>query len=470
MSNSYEEYMRKLQEQQMAAAPMPQELQGLTPPPVREERPFEKKMREYAKSKEQLAKNEERLVKNAEKVQKKGEEVIEAKREQDVDDLKQAIMDRESQQRTSNLMKNFESIGQAIAGGQTGNFEVDQSYYDDLDRQAKDKIESIKDKRDEDEKKALRDPKSDISAYARELASKSLGRPIPDNISAAQLEQLGINTRGTQTGNKRFQFQRVFDPATNQVKLVKADTATGEISPTDQIAGFSTQFKTDPRTGEVISLNPALGGKTGQITGPESEKPKEEPKEVDYTYQMLNKRQQDGLKDAQTSFQKEMKDARDFGEILDNVSDLVTADISAAIPAIKRQLARSVGKEVGVMTDKDVEAFSGDQSLIGALTRFAKMTAEGTMTEEDKKQYNQIIAIARRNLSKAMDIRSNYYTRQLKQRLPDASMNSLKQLMLVDESKPGRMQPPHGDIVERKGKTYKWNPVKGKYQLFNKGE
>jgi hypothetical protein len=193
----------------------------------------------------------------------------------------------------------------------------------------------------------------------------------------------------------------------------------------------------DPITKEVIEVRPGVGA-VGTIAGSPSRAPKkgEQVQEVDFTYGMLNPKQREYFEKAETNYAKDIDDSREFGEILVSIGDLIDSDISAAIPAIKRQLARSVGKEVGVMTDADVKAFSGDQSFFGAMQRFAKMQAVGTMTEKDKKEYRGILDIAGRNINKAIENRAGFHAQKLKQRLPTATMESLRSLLSVDASKP----------------------------------
>jgi hypothetical protein len=199
--------------------------------------------------------------------------------------------------------------------------------------------------------------------------------------------------------------------------------------------------------GRIREVRPGQGV-VGTLSGAPSQTPTEQTQEKDYTYEMLTPKQREYFADVEKEYATDIKDSREFGEILANVEDLVEADISAAIGAIQRQLARSVGREVGVMTDADVAAFSGDRSLIGAMQRFAKLKAMGTMTEKDKDQYRQIIGIARRNLAKSMENRAGFHAAKLKQRLPDASQQSLFKLLSVDAAKPVgiQTQTPEGKI------------------------
>lgn len=238
-------------------------------------------------------------------------------------------------------------------------------------------------------------------------------------------------------------FQKLDDYTTRAGKPLIIDPNTGKVidpfsgSPVakEDVISRSYRILTDPNSKEQ-KLFIQGQGVTDTILGAPSEKPTEVNKEKDYTYEMLNPKQREYLAEVEKEYAADIKDSREFGEILANVEDLIDSDISAAIPAIQRQLARSVGREVGVMTDRDVSAFTGDRSLIAALQRFAKMQIEGKMTERDKDQYRGIIEIVRKNLSKSMENRAGFYAAKIKQRLPDASQESLMKLLSVDAAKP----------------------------------
>lgn len=222
----------------------------------------------------------------------------------------------------------------------------------------------------------------------------------------------------------------IFDPNLGQYidPISKTPVNSGELIPS-----YVRTVK-DPLTGEIRELIPGEGiGQT--VAGkPLGEVKPEDQKE--YKFNMLNSEQRKQFDKIENDYMKDVADSREFGEILVSIDELVDSDISAAIPAIKRQLARSVGKEVGVMTDKDVAAFSGDQSLMGALRRFAKLQTSGKMTEEDKRQYRGIIAIARRNIEKSMKNRGDYHINRLQQRIPGATAGSLGKMLSIEQSKP----------------------------------
>lgn len=301
----------------------------------------------------------------------------------------------------------------------------------------------------------IKDEKSSRNVFRQYLKKQSPEMEVGEDVPVQYLQKLvALNARGA--GASPFQQSQyltqtgdpvIFDKITGRYNNVVTGEAIKE--PGSLIRNY-VKTVTDPRTGEIIEVRPGVGmvgTLASDAEGPGRTVPEEQ--KVDVTFEMLNPSQRKDFKEVEKEFMSDIKESREFGDTLEGITDLVNADISAAIPAIKRQLARSVGREVGVMTDADVAAFSGDQSLIGALERFAKMQASGTMTQRDKDQYAQLINISRRNLGEALRNRSSYHIERLGNRIPGASQDSLKNLMSVDASMPlGIKEPqaPEGKI------------------------
>lgn len=288
----------------------------------------------------------------------------------------------------------------------------------------------------------LKDEQSSRDIFRKFLQKQAPEMEISKDVPVKYLQQL-VNLQARGMNMNPFQQSQymtaegdpvIFEKTTGQYKNVVTGEPVRE--PGSLIRNYVKTI-TDPRTGEVVEVRPGVGtvgSLVSEIKGTEKTLPEEQ--KVDVTYEMLTPNQRKDFKDVENQFMADIKDAREFGDTLEGIGDLVEADISAAIPAIKRQLARSVGREVGVMTDKDVEAFSGDQSLIGALERYAKMQLMGTMTERDKSQYDRLISIARANLNEALKSRGRYHVNRLQNRIPGATEESLKSLMSVDASMP----------------------------------
>lgn len=355
-------------------------------------------------------------------------------------ELRSAQEERRRQMRNLALLRAGSQIGQAFAGKYSGKFDVDDSGIKALEDIQKQKYEDVKETQKETGERASaklyrdlikeRNPNLEIDPRVRVEHLKGLLTSFKQGVRPAQQSDYIL---GESHGDFPPGTPAIFIPEINAYTIPGTDMKV----PANKLIRNYTKTITDPRTGEIIEVRPGIGS-VGPIAGAPSKSPQvvSKEQEKDYTYEMLNPKQRELLSDLEKEYREDVKDSREFGETLAQADDLIDSDLSAAIPAIKRMLARSVGREVGVMTDQDVAQFSGDQSLIGAFQRFVKKQATGTMTDEDKRQFKEIINIARRNVDRAMENRSGLQVSKLKQRLPDATPNSLKSLLSVQASKP----------------------------------
>lgn len=391
-------------------------------------------------------------------------------------ELEGALADRRSQMRNLAILKSAATIGNSIAGSAGGQYVADRpDEFKTQEQMASLGMDELKAKRESGKEKLaerkqglqeqmglakgemelskqerqlkidaeLDNPASATSQFYRDMAKQQypkLAGQISDKLSARNIMKLKLGPSGA-SDKGTFQNAYYVDEKGNTGSY-KFDTRTGEATPMQGLSkAFAAQVRQDPRSNELIAIQPgAPGSQPTQVTGPATGATKAEKK--DLIFDDLNPKQRDELKEIEKEYRADVKDSVEFGETLSGLNDLINADISAAIPVIRRQLARSVGREVGVMTDQDVNQFSGDQSFVGALERFAKLKATGKMTDRDKQQYGQIISIAQNNIRKAMDNRASYHSTRLGQRVPNASDSSLKQLLSVEQSKPSDISYP----------------------------
>ncbi|PCI45893.1 MAG: hypothetical protein COB41_00450 [Proteobacteria bacterium] len=296
----------------------------------------------------------------------------------------------------------------------------------------------------EKQEKSTKGDKAGAKLYRNLLKHQQPNLEISEDVPVSYLQKLlELKAKGSKkSGSSLFQQSQYMTTSGDPVHFNKGsgiylNSLNGQkIEDPGSLIRNYVKTITDPKTGEIIEVRPGVGVVGSLALEDTKTKASKDQEPIDFTFEMLNPNQRKELKSIETQYMKDVEDSREFGDILANIGELVDADISAAIPAIKRQLARSVGKEVGVMTDKDVEAFSGDQSFLGALERFTKLQATGRMTERDKDQFRGLIKIATVNLEKAMNIRGNYHSRRLKQRIPHATDDSLRSLLSLEASKP----------------------------------
>lgn len=386
-------------------------------------------------------------------------------------ELNQVLADRRSQLQALALAKSASQIGAGIAGlGAGSNIQANLESFKPVEQLAQAGIEELKEKRASKKEKLaerkqslseqmgltesemklqkvereamldkeLDDSESATSQFYRQIARQQYPKiNIPDTLSARHIIKLKL---GPQSGEGKGTFQQapVIDPTTGHQQLYKFDTRTGEATPVGGLSkAYAAQTRIDPYTGKLIAIQPGAPEKSPIQIGSGEKIPTEKR---DIVFQDLNPEQRKELKDVEKEYRADIKDSVEFGETLNGLNDLISADIPAAIPVIRRQLARSVGREVGVMTDRDVSQFSGDPSFLAALERFAKMQATGKMTERDKQQYQQIMEMAQNNLRKSIDNRASYHVTRLSQRVPEATDTSLRNILAVEQSKPSGVQ------------------------------
>lgn len=381
-----------------------------------------------------------------------------------MDELQAAQERRRDMLRNIGLIQAASQIGGAIASGQAGPIKTGAPGLDLLKQMAETEYEDVLTRKKEKGEKEAADLYRDL------LKQQIPNLEISEDVPASHLKGLLGNFRKASRAHQQSQYMTKegdpisFNPSTNQY----VNTLTGQPVQSGEVIRNYVKTVTDPKTGEIKEVRPGVGV-VKTIAGAPEKRPREigEADTKDYTYDMLNPKQRNYLKKTEDAYIKDINDSREFGELLANIDAMIDSDISAAIPAIKRQLARSVGKEVGVMTDKDVAAFSGDQSLAGAVNRFAKLQATGKMTDEDKQQFKEIMAIARRKLDQAIENRAGYHISKLKQRLPDATPTSLRSLLSVEASKPvGVEQDPK---IQEYADKYKLDYDKARSILMKRG-
>lgn len=171
-------------------------------------------------------------------------------------------------------------------------------------------------------------------------------------------------------------------------------------------------------------------------------------------------------------YRTESRPIDDFESTIDGLDQFVAANLDGTIGAIKRQLARTVGQEKGVMTDKDVAAFGGTDKVISAIAQYAHASVHGGMTDEIQKNFQAILDVSKKNIARKRLKINQKYIRPAKFRLGEQASEAfihdalgMKQQEKKQEKRAGK-EAPYGDVVRRKGKTYKWNATKGKYQLL----
>lgn len=153
--------------------------------------------------------------------------------------------------------------------------------------------------------------------------------------------------------------------------------------------------------------------------------------------------------------------------------------------AIPTFLSRASG-EVGALSEADKAPFGGSQALTAKLKQIMQTASTGTLTDENRKFVIDLSNTFDKISKQKLETRANEKASQLggidfnKNILVDRFLGRTSEFNTFDTSdanstfkdenrnsqkKATETKAPYGDEVERNGKTYKWNPTVGKYQL-----
>lgn len=217
--------------------------------------------------------------------------------------------------------------------------------------------------------------------------------------------------------------------------LYRVNTLTGEKEKVGT-RGYSpgSYYRKSPKSGDLVDIR-----KIGEDSG--------EALKVVTKYDDLNPNKKKIIDKAQESYIKDTKDMDDFQFALDNTKAFVDTNTDGTVGAIKRQLARSVGGEKGVLTDADANAFGGTDKVTTAIAQWMKAKAHGGMTEQIQENFNKIIKVAKKNM-----IRRKYSDRlkhlsPVLKRVTNMPEKNIRELMGMQQL-PIAMSPPNPNDIK----------------------
>ena len=346
------------------------------------------------------------------------------------DELKQAQEDRRNQLMIASVGEAGAGISKAVAGRYGADLGDVSKPYDNMRKMAELPVSNIKERMSaQDEKrKALmdeikssdevtkRDPSSRVSILMRKLATKR-GLEVPEDANAADLENILSKIEKPGSIGKRFQTKAAYNPKTGQVELMNFDTQTGEMMPMNgAIAGFAPRTIKDPHTEEYSSFVPGINKITGQLTGPKTNKVKnEQTGKEEFTQGNLTAKQDKDLKRTQEQFLKDADDDRSAVNAAISVKTMLAAGKQMngdILRAIQNQLARATG-EKGAMTEQDVAPFGGKQAIMDRVARFASYNTVGEMPNADREFLSKVSDVLTQKSNDNIARRSNFFAENL---------------------------------------------------------
>lgn len=336
---------------------------------------------------------------------------------------------RKNNDLVTGLMTAGAQIGQSAAGRYSGDFKPDMTGVETVKKMGERPVQDL----EEQQVVATRgmqlkgmqdshDPKSPQSKLVREYVRTRLNINLPENTSAADAQFL-LKLIGKPANQKAGQIVRTYNPATGQIELQVFDPSTQQLKPLGETAGFAMQARTNPRTNEVMVVNPATGKYESTVTGPTAlPQQKEGEPEVPLTRENLTAKQQDLLDKGREKFLDDTKDDRNALNAAQGIKMTLESgkEIGGDIlREIQNQLARGSG-EKGAMTDRDVAPFGGRQSLWARLQRLASMGATGQLPDEDRKFLMDVAGVMERRAKTYVDNKSEFFVNTMHQDLQSA--------------------------------------------------
>lgn len=274
----------------------------------------------------------------------------------------------------SNLAGNLGKAGQMINEALTGK-KYGTEIYDSILKNANLPIEQYKERQEGKLKdiklgsqKDLQDPSSSLSKTSRDLLG-SLGLKVPDNTSALQLHEMGVNIGSL---------------------LSMREQIAGRKETAKIYGGFREDAQKDKRNQENIKN--------------------------------LTRLQGDFNKDKSVQSIEAGRKAAEDAEALLELDNPITSE------AVKTSLARLSG-EVGVLTDRDVARFGGSKAVKDRFSQSIKQMIDGKITEENKKFMREIINTYKTKREKQLDNRALYFAKQGAKRLGVSEEEAFENLL-----------------------------------------
>lgn len=259
------------------------------------------------------------------------------------------------------------------------------------------------------------------SPKVAEVLMKTYKRPISDVVSAAVEMKLTDEKEKLVSSFAHKQLTTI-EGEDGQAWRAEYDKETGKITPIAP-AGYAPSTYTDPATGKVKLKKSLTQIKAGAIRQGAS------PKEAYATiadeassgradlraqemYDLIREQRplyREQIDSLGKEFRKEAEVIDEFESKVNALDQLVEANIDGTIGAIKRNLARTVGGEKGVLTDRDVESFGGTDKLATSIGQYIHAKTHGGMTPAIQRNFKKIMDVANKNIQTRRRVLENKY-------------------------------------------------------------
>lgn len=249
--------------------------------------------------------------------------------------------------------------------------------------------------------------------------------------------------------------------------LTKEPISSGE----KIVRAYAPSYSINPYTKEVTLTDRSRGGKVISTVGAP------EPTKVDgkiTAVEQLKPKFQEDFQKLKDKFETQAKKTKSSLITVSTMGNLIDAAIKnpSAKAAIGAQIAEIY--EEGKKTDEDVARYVKRSGLEDRIKDFIQENLiSGTIAPDKAEDLKNALKEMQISLKERVNTVAMEKTKEFANSRPslNVDVNSLVKSMYGSYSpKKQSQKAPHGEIVERKGKTYKWNAITGTYQLYNKGE
>lgn len=272
----------------------------------------------------------------------------------------------------------------------------------------------------------LRDPASKVSEFYRQMATKR-GLEVTPDMSAWDLSKMGnVMGKPSSAANAGMVWQqvRLRDPVTGITSVKLVNKQTGEVKEEALgEAGFAQQVRTNPRTGEVMVVNPGSGRTTGEITGPSAQTSEQASQKVpEVTNENLTAKQQANLLSVRKEFVADTKDERASLQASKSIRNLLSAGKALdgdIIRAVQNKFSIATGNK-GATSENDVTPFGGRADIVSRVKRSANNWVNGQFTEDDRTFLNGLAAIMEKSSQLELQQSTKFYSNNLYKDLKSA--------------------------------------------------
>lgn len=317
------------------------------------------------------------------------------------------------EQALNGIIRASQKMGQAFAGSVNGNFKVDPTGMDALDKLAQRGPQDFVDKaKMEDTVTSLKDadqmrnPESKVSVFYR-LMARQRGLEVDDSMSAWDIAQMSKVMGKPSTAGERTQLKTIivdgkntlvnYNPVTQKITGLDGQPVAGKVDPFippsvgfDPASGAPMVFNRNNNTGSPVSMPTPSMAPPPKPEGAVAPKPRTR---MDIYNEVINKSPNDSKKietvqkefEGETALQNNILTNAD--EVKTQLKDALTNP--QVVPAVRAALAYMFEK--APRSDEDFQRYVSEQGILTKLESILPKNFEGTLSEKQVDGLNKML-------------------------------------------------------------------------------